>query len=198
MKLYLPKNDWRLVIPETGMQSIVVAPDHTGPEFRKCEVYISQDLNIWGDIGEKENMIHVNTNHKLGSRFVGMLKNGDYVDVSLVLIGVDRIPMVRPYTKDVPDNRVLVIDTIPQSGPNKYGRVVDGKNVLDFANYVRGSEPKGEIGSGIAFVAVLDVGERIVSSQYAVWENVDGFLVYRELTKLEYCLEYENPEIVEV
>lgn len=112
----------------------------------------------------------------------------------LGMVGKEKsMPMLYPARKS--DNRILLLAEVGQPKHRHDGRVDKEETTAKLLKYSCGG---GAWGSGCAFLALLDQGQKVVSSGHSrpmVWENKGGELVFTQYdSQAEYDLVYKQTE----
>lgn len=112
----------------------------------------------------------------------------------LGMVGKEKnMPMLFPIRK--PDTRILLLAQVGQPAHRKEGRVDQKETTAKLIKYSCGG---GAWGSGCAFLAVLEEGQKVVSSGHSrpmVWENKAGELVFTQYdSQAEYDLVYKTTD----
>lgn len=118
------------------------------------------------------------------------VKSGESYNFGLV--GEKKTPMIFPADKKT-DSRILVMGDIPQPKHRSDGYIDKEKTT---AKVLDESQGGGAWGAGSCFLAILEVGQYVVSNKLIVWENVNGQLVKTRFESLaEFELQYNKPDV---
>lgn len=131
----------------------------------------------------------------LVAKELGEVANGD--TISFGLVGAKKTPMAFPMQKQAKaDNRILLMGNIPQPKHRHDGFLDEARSTGKLLDQSCGG---GAWGAGACFLAILELGQHMVSNYLIVWHNQDGELVKTTYDSLaEYELVYNTDLDVEM